>query len=131
MHQCAKEYRNSHVEVFCKKDVFRKFAKFTGKHLYWSFFLNKVALLRKQQVFNKFRRKNLVTESSPSKMIGQKPTILLDFNCLSQGLLKTLSQTFQNCYAEAVARRCSNEDVLKNSVKFTGKHKQDWSLQLY
>ena len=30
-------------EVFCKKGVFRNFAKFTGKHLYQSHFFNKVA----------------------------------------------------------------------------------------
>ena len=30
-------------EVFCKKDVLRNFAKFTGKHLCQSLFFNKVA----------------------------------------------------------------------------------------
>ena len=30
-------------EVFCKKSVFRYFAKFTGKHLCLSLFFNKVA----------------------------------------------------------------------------------------
>ena len=35
--------RNSYLEVFCKKVVFRNFAKFTGKHLCQSLFLNKVA----------------------------------------------------------------------------------------
>ena len=29
-------------EVFCKKGVLKKFAKFTGKHLYQSIFFNKV-----------------------------------------------------------------------------------------
>ena len=38
--------RSSHPEVFCKKDVLRKFAKFTGKHLCQSPFFNKVAGLR-------------------------------------------------------------------------------------
>ena len=28
--------------VFCKKTVVKNFTKFTGKHLRWSFFLNKV-----------------------------------------------------------------------------------------
>ena len=32
--------------MFCKKDVLKNFAKFTGKHLYESLFLNKVAGLR-------------------------------------------------------------------------------------
>ena len=38
--------RSSRPEVFCKKGVFRNFAKFTGKHLFQSFFFNKVAGLR-------------------------------------------------------------------------------------
>ena len=38
--------RSSRPEVFCKKGVPRKFTKFTGKHLYQSLFLNKVAGLR-------------------------------------------------------------------------------------
>ena len=32
--------------MFCKKDVLRNFAKFTGKHLHQSLFLNKVAGLK-------------------------------------------------------------------------------------
>ena len=39
-------YRSSRPEVFCKKDVFKNFAKFTGKHLCQSLFFNKVAGLR-------------------------------------------------------------------------------------
>ena len=35
--------RSNHQEVFCKKDVLKKFAKSTGKHLCQSPFLNKVA----------------------------------------------------------------------------------------
>ena len=31
------------LEVFCKKGVLKNFAKFKGKHLCWSLFLNKVA----------------------------------------------------------------------------------------
>ena len=34
--------KSSRLEVFYKKDVFRKFAKFTGKHLCQSFFLMKL-----------------------------------------------------------------------------------------
>ena len=34
--------RSSRPEVFCKKDVFKNFAKFTGKHLCQSFFFNRV-----------------------------------------------------------------------------------------
>ena len=34
-------------EVFCKKDVFRKFPKFTGKHLCQRIFFNKVTGIAK------------------------------------------------------------------------------------
>ena len=40
------KYRSSRPEVFCEKGVLRNFAKFTGKHLWQSLFLNKVAGLR-------------------------------------------------------------------------------------
>ena len=36
-------YRSSRPEGFCKKGVLRNFAKFTGEHLWESFFFNKVA----------------------------------------------------------------------------------------
>ena len=35
--------RSRHPEVFSKKGVYKNFAKFTGKHLCQSLFLNKVA----------------------------------------------------------------------------------------
>ena len=34
--------RSSRREVFCRKDVLRNFANFSGKHLYQSLFFNKV-----------------------------------------------------------------------------------------
>ena len=37
---------SSRLDVFCKKGVLKNFAKFTGKHLCHSLFLNKVAGLR-------------------------------------------------------------------------------------
>ena len=40
------EVKSSRPEVFCRKGVLRNFAKFTGKHLCQSLFLNKVAGLR-------------------------------------------------------------------------------------
>ena len=40
-------FRNSRPEVFCKKGVFRNFAKFTGNHLCQSLFFNKVILLKR------------------------------------------------------------------------------------
>ena len=38
-----KEFYFSHPEVFCKKGVLWNFAKFAGKHLYQSLFLNEVS----------------------------------------------------------------------------------------
>ena len=40
-------------EVFCKKDVLRNFAKFTGKHLCQSLSFNKVACLRSATLLKK------------------------------------------------------------------------------
>ena len=40
--------RSSRLVVFCKKVVFKNFAKFTGKHLCQGLFFNKVAGLRLQ-----------------------------------------------------------------------------------
>ena len=37
--QLMKKSRSSYAEVFSKKGTFKKFAKFTGKHLHWSLFL--------------------------------------------------------------------------------------------
>ena len=34
--------RSSYLEVFCKKDIFKNFTKFKGKHRYRSLFFNKV-----------------------------------------------------------------------------------------
>ena len=45
--------RSSRPEVFCKKDVFRNFAKFTGKHLCQSLFFSKVAGLRPATLLKK------------------------------------------------------------------------------
>ena len=45
-------FRSSRPEVFCKKDVFRNFAKFAGKHLCQSLFFDKVAGLRPENIFS-------------------------------------------------------------------------------
>ena len=45
--------RSSRPEVFCKKGVFRNFAKFTGKHLCQKLFFNKVAGLRPATLLKK------------------------------------------------------------------------------
>ena len=46
-------FRSSRPEVFYKKDVFRNFAKFKGKHLCKSLFFNKVAGLRPATLLKK------------------------------------------------------------------------------
>ena len=48
-------FRISRPEVFCKKDVLRNFAKFTGKHLCQSLCFNKVrpATLLKMRLWNR------------------------------------------------------------------------------
>ena len=54
-HNCIKS-RNNRPVVFCKKDVLRSFAKFTGKQLCQSFFFNKVAglqLLLKNRIWRR------------------------------------------------------------------------------
>ena len=38
-----RKYRSSRPEVFCKKGIYKKFTKFSGKHQYRSLFFNKVA----------------------------------------------------------------------------------------
>ena len=45
--------RGSRPELFCKKDVLRNFAKFTGKHLCQSLVFNKVATLRPANLLEK------------------------------------------------------------------------------
>ena len=45
--------RSNRLEVFCKKDVLKNFAKFTGKQLFQSLFFNKVAGLRTAMLIKK------------------------------------------------------------------------------
>ena len=46
-------FTSSLHKVFCKKDVLKNFAKFTGKHLLQSLFFNKVAGLRPATLLKK------------------------------------------------------------------------------
>ena len=55
--------------MFCKKDVFRNFTKFTGKHLYQNLFFNKLAGPRKVLPTNIFKRAQIHYEKR-NKMIG-------------------------------------------------------------
>ena len=45
--------RSSHLEVFCKKGVLRRFTKFTRKHLCQSLLFNRVAGLRPATLLKK------------------------------------------------------------------------------
>ena len=42
----CEQYRTSLTDAFCKKDVLKNFAKFTGKHLGQNLFFNKTAGVR-------------------------------------------------------------------------------------
>ena len=66
--------RGSRLEVFCKKGVFRKFAKFLGKHLCQSLF-NKVAALPVN--FVKFLRTSFFIEHLWWMLLFSVETLLL------------------------------------------------------
>ena len=46
-------FGSNHPEVFCKKDVLRNLAKFTGKHLCQSLLFKKVAGIKPSTLLNK------------------------------------------------------------------------------
>ena len=52
-YNCAQYDRSSRPEVFCKRDVLRNFAKFTGKHLCERLSFKKVAGLRPATLLKK------------------------------------------------------------------------------
>ena len=58
--------RSSHPDLFCKKDIFKNFAKFTGKHLSYSLFFNKVEGLR---LFNRAPPWMLLKNQKRSKSV--------------------------------------------------------------
>ena len=51
--QSLRRCKTSRPEVFCKKGVLENFVKFTGKHLCYSLFFNKVAGLSLQFYYKK------------------------------------------------------------------------------
>ena len=51
-------FRSSHLEVFCQKAVFRNFAKFSGKGLWWRLVYNKVAAVLHPATLFKKRLQN-------------------------------------------------------------------------
>ena len=92
-------FRSSRSEVYCKKCVLKNFAKFTGKHLSQSLFLNKVAgswnFIKKEtlaQVFscelfeiskNTFFIEHLWTTASVTLVIHPRPKFHLKHNFFS------------------------------------------------
>ena len=67
-------------EVFCKKDILKKFAKFTGTHLCQSLFLNTVerpATLLKKRRWHRCFPVNLANKI----FYGTPPMAASDFKC--------------------------------------------------
>ena len=115
--------RNSRPEVFCKKDVPRNFAKFTGKHLCQSLFFNKVTDLLKKRLwyrcfpvnFVKFLRTPILTEHHRWLLLIMLDTLekklkrkYFDWGCFpqiqrKQGVLSILIfEKLFICFAKAV-----------------------------
>ena len=101
--------RSSHWEVFRKKSVLRNFAKFTGKHLCQSLFLNKVAGIRREvsqlakvgfhfilpgfhQGEMKIFHMNTRKWTSPSRL----DRVFFNLFCFFQGI-RTISPPEENC----------------------------------
>ena len=94
--------------MFCKRVVFRNFAKFTGNHLYQGVYFNKVAGLR-QYLKSDFQREFFQKRTefcyyfsfSSFCFLGQKPLDLV----VHKGCELNV------CLQEAVVRRCSVKKV--------------------
>ena len=110
--------RSSRAEVLCEKGVLRNFAKFTGKHLCHSIFLNKVAGLRPTTLlkkrlwhwcfpvnFTKFLRTPFYLEHLWWLLL-QTVYLRIDFKQLRSSRLEVFCR----------------KRVLRNFAKFTGKH---------
>ena len=102
-------FRNSHERCSIKKGVLRNFAKFTGKHLCQSLFLNKVAglrlpatLLKKRLQHNclpvnfaKFPRTPFLQDIS-GRLLLQFPNKFLKFNNISPSVRLVYAQIYDN-----------------------------------
>ena len=65
------KHRSSRLEVFRRKDVFRNFSKFTGKHLCQSLFFNKVAGRRPPvSPSENIKISNTIAKASPYNLIS-------------------------------------------------------------
>ena len=85
--------RSSRPEVFCKKGVLRKFAKFLGKHLCQSLFFNKVAGLPVNSV--KFLRTSFFIEHLWWLLLFSVETFSLLLYCFFWMHFLKLSKTFK------------------------------------
>ena len=63
--------RDSFQEVFRKRGVLKNFVKFTGKHLYWSFFCHKAAGLRPVKNRVVFRTQSNILQNTPSQIFDK------------------------------------------------------------
>ena len=107
--------------MFCKKDALRNFAKFTGKQLYQSLFLNKVAYPGLTQVFScEFCEisKNTFFHKTPlvaaSKVLGIIYILLIfapDILKSSSNLTQSNDAKLRNFYQK---RFSNNSKTLKN-----------------
>ena len=75
-------FRSSHLQVFCKKDVLRNFAKVTGKQLCQSLFFNKVAGLWPATLLTRSTRLciRLSPPSTPATLFKKKKTLAQVFS---------------------------------------------------
>ena len=81
---------SSHPEVFCKKGVLRNFANFTEKHLFQSFFFNKIASVRPATLLNKKPWKLLVAASVFSTYAKFSKNFAQELNRWSQIFLQNV-----------------------------------------
>ena len=85
-------YRSSYTEVLCTKSVLKNFAKFTGKHLCKSLFVNKVAGLELfAKIVNGWKPLTIFTKSSrPATLLTKR----LLHRCFPVNFAKFLRTSF-------------------------------------
>ena len=102
------KFRSGSPEVFCKKAVFKNFAKFSGKHLCESLFFNKVAGPRSATLL----KKRLWYRCFP----GVFPSLYIEY--LRWLKIIILYYKSRSSHAEVFCKK----GVLRNFTKFIGKH---------
>ena len=111
----SKVFRSSHPEVFCKRGVLRNLAKFTGKHLCQSLFLNKFInnFIKKETLAQVFSCE--FYEISKNNLFYRTPLAAASW-CLTRKFFLLLRKQKQP--PEVFCKKRS----LKNFAKFTEKH---------